>query len=143
MKKTSVEILKDLGQAINSIEETKLFVESQAIHIERLQVRNERQPEFYRFRIIKHVMKLICSGLDEESACQAVAMDYKGMLRAQDIAYLWKKSRRDRNALNLYARVYMAKKMRLAGFKLGEIAGSMNLSLTSIQKLLNSDAVLD
>lgn len=134
---------KQLDNAILAIEAAKLQIKKQISHIESLQTRNEYQPYFHKFKIIKQMMRLICQGYDEENALDEVAASYKNVLRRENIAYLWRVSRHDRNAINLYARIYMAKKMRLAGFKLSEIALSMNLSMTSINKLLKTDAVLD
>ena len=132
-----------LKNAIETIVNAQNIIHKQSEQINCLQTRNQKQPDFYKFRIIKQILKLICSGYDEDTAIQEVSFDYKNVLHEKYIRLLWQASRRERNAINLYARIYMAKKMRLSGMKINEIAEIMNLSRNSITKLLNSHAVLD
>lgn len=132
-----------LKNAIETIVNAQNIIHKQSEQINCLQTRNQKQPDFYKFRIIKQILKLICSGYDEDTAVQEVAFVYKKVLHEKYIRLLWQASRRERNSINLYARIYMAKKMRLSGMKINEIAHIMNLSRNSITKLLNSHAVLD
>lgn len=132
-----------LKNAIETIVNAQNIIHKQSEQINCLQTRNQKQPDFYKFRIIKQILKLICSGYDEDTAVQEVAFVYKQVLHEKYIRLLWQASRRERNAINLYARIYMAKKMRLSGMKINEIAEIMNLSRNSITKLLNSHAILD
>ena len=132
-----------LKNAIETIVNAQNIIHKQSEQINCLQTRNQKQPDFYKFRIIKQILKLICSGYDEDTAVQEVAFVYKQVLHEKYIRLLWQASRRERNSINLYARIYMAKKMRLSGMKINEIAHIMNLSRNSITKLLNSHAVLD
>lgn len=132
-----------LKNAIETIVNAQNIIHKQSEQINCLQTRNQKQPDFYKFRIIKQILKLICSGYDEDTAVQEVAFVYKQVLHEKYIRLLWQDSRRERNSINLYARIYMAKKMRLSGMKINEIAHIMNLSRNSITKLLNSHAVLD
>ena len=108
-----------------------------------MQTRNQRQADFYKFKIIKSIMHLICKGYDEESAVEEVSAAYSHVLKKSCIVQLWHVSRRQRNALNLYARIYMARKMHDAGMQIKTIADIMKLSRNSAAKLLKSDAVLD
>ena len=137
------DIDKKLKNAIEAIEKAQNIIHRQSEQINGLQTRNQKQPDFYKFKIIKQILKLICAGYDEDTAIQEVSFDYKNVLHEKYIRLLWQASRRERNAINLYARIYMAKKMRLSGMKINEIAEIMNLSRNSITKLLNSHAVLD
>ena len=136
-------LFKELDAAKLAIDKAKNKISYQAEKINDLQTRNERQPYFYKFKIIKDILLLICRGYDELNAVNEVAELYKGILKRDSVHMLWRASRHDRNAINLYARAYMAKKMRSAGFKISEIAITMGLSRTSINKLLKKEVMLD
>ena len=136
MNSSDYELEKAIKKNVDFINSLFSIIKKQRKHIERLQTRNQRQPDFYRFKIIKAILKLICAGLDEESALQEVAADYKGILTVDGIKTLWRDSRRGRNALDLYARTYMVKKMRISGYMIADIEQTMSISITSVRRLL-------
>lgn len=139
----SFELIRDLKKVTDTIDYAQAYISSLQDKIDRLQTRNQHQPDFYRFKIIRQVMKLIFKGYDEQTAIEEVAHGYSHILRAQDISSLWHHARRERNALQLYARAYMARKMHDSGMKIKDIAAVMDVSRNSVTKLLQTDIVLD
>lgn len=107
-------------------------------YIDSLLRKDEVKADFHRFRIVRYMLRLIISGYDELTAIDQVKSLYKS-LSPRLIDWIWDNAKSHRGALDLYARAYTAKKMRLAGFTLAEIAQTLNLSVTSIQKLLKQD----
>ncbi len=59
------------------------------------------------------------------------------------INMIWGMSRASKSSLILYGRVYTAKKMKKAGFKLVEIAKTLGLSITTVRKLLKDTCITE
>ncbi len=137
------DVCRDLKTAIDSIDSATAYIFDIHNKINDMQTRNQRQADFYRFKIVKSIMHLICKGYDEDSAVEEVSAAYSHVLQAKYVTQLWHASRRQRNALNLYARIYAVRLMRDSGMQINTIADIMKLSRNSVTKLLKSDAVLD
>ena len=112
--------------------------------ISRLEKRQETTRAFYTHRIVRDILKHICAGKNEAVAVGLVADEYdSSSLTYNDIQKIWNRAKREKNALRMYGRVFAAKKRRLSGFTLGDIACTLGLSKTSVQKLLKSNCDVD
>ena len=56
---------------------------------------------------------------------------------------IWDTSRASKSGLMLYGCAYCAKKTRLAGFKIHEIAQTLNVSATTVNKLLKQCCIME
>lgn len=107
--------------------------------IENLDKKNESQRDYYYHRIVRDIVKNICAGNDERASIELVANEYcPKELRYSDLVLIWNCAKRERNALTLYGRAFTAKKMKLAGFSVSEIACTLSISQTSVRNLLKS-----
>lgn len=137
--------MQDIDSLICKLENSKKSLDNAVLMIKKLkrtndnlQIKNYYKPQYYGCDIIKKMLLFLHQGFDELTALSAVAKQYEGILKKDAIEHLWQRSRSDRNALELYGKSYAAKKMRVAGFKINEIAITLGISSTSVYKLLHA-----
>jgi hypothetical protein len=131
----------DLNTIISAAKNAQDYIKKLERKIISYENRDERRCNFHGYKIVRDIMKNICAGIDEESALLCVHSDYSKVLKVEHIKSIWNASRRQKNALNLYAKTYMAQKMKQSGFKVSEIADTMGISITSVANLLKSECV--
>lgn len=97
----------------------------------------------YGFKVTKAILKYISQGIEEKQAIFLAYDDFKDVLTMRTIELIWKAGRASKAGLLLYGRAYCAKKMKLAGFKRFEIAQTLGVSQTTVNKLLNDCCIAD
>lgn len=97
----------------------------------------------YGFRVVKKILHYIAQGIEEMRAIALAYDDFNGELSMSSIEAIWRTSRASKSGLILYGRAYCAKKMRLAGFKSYEIAQTLGVSITTVNKLLKECCLSD
>lgn len=95
------------------------------------------------FKIVKTILRYITQGIEEKKAIQLAFDDFNGSLSMRTIENIWHNSRANKAGLILYGRAYCVKKMRLAGFKTFEIANTLGVSVTTVNKLLKECCISD
>lgn len=138
MLKDIVDTLQKIDSVREELKILKDFIRIQDKKIDKLAARERFIAHHNCYAIVRDMAAAICNGLDEWNALEEVCDKYTGILRPDAVRYIWRKARKERFALTMYARVYMAHKMRENGFKICEIQNTMNLSKTSVLKLLKA-----
>lgn len=128
--------IKKIRDSLDSLSNCIRFKQD---YIDELLRKDEKKVEYHRFKVVRYMIRLITSGYDETSALHQVQMLYYKSMSPRLIDLIWKTAKSQRGALELFSRTYMVKKMRLAGFSLSQISKTMNISVTSVQKLLKQD----
>lgn len=130
--------IKNIYYSVDKIEK---YISKLEREITKLRNKEKQTCDFHTYKIVRAIMKLICEGCDENTAIRSVADDYSNVLRFEHIMGIWLDSRRQKNILDLYARIYLAKKMKTSGYSTSDIANTLNTSITTTHKLLKSSAV--
>ena len=93
------------------------------------------------FKIVKKVLYYIEHGIEEK---QALFLVYdENDLPFEYVSKIWKIYRPQKSGLLLYGRCYCEHKMKKAGFSTSEIANTLGLSVTTIQKILKQKILMD
>ena len=95
------------------------------------------------FKVTKKNLWYISQGIEERKAISLTYDDFTPTLSMRSIEMIWDTSRASKSGLVLYGRAYCAKKMRLAGFKIYEIAQTLNVSATTVNKLLKQCCITE
>ena len=111
--------------------------------IKRLETRNENRFAAQSGKIIRDIIALTCQGYDEETAIKTAYDRYTCEFPLESIKYLWKSAVRQKNALNLYARIFMAKKMKESGYSSADISCTLGVSIPTVHKMLKADIILE
>ena len=98
---------------------------------------------FNGFKVTKKILWYISQGIEERKAIALAYDDFSSSLSMRSIELIWGFSRASKSGLMLYGRAYCAKKMRLAGFKVYEIAQTLNVSTTTVNKLLKQCCIME
>jgi len=93
------------------------------------------------FKIVKKVLYYIEHGIEENKALMLVFDEND--LPFDYIQRIWKEYKPKKSGLLLYARCYCAHKMKQAGFSASEIALTLGLSVTTINKILKQHIILE
>lgn len=93
------------------------------------------------FKIVKKVLYYIEHGVEENKALMLVFDEND--LSFDYIQRIWKEYKPKKSGLLLYARCYAAHKMKQAGFSASEIALTLGLSVTTINKILKQHILLE
>ena len=141
---TNYEEIKNFREAVDNLVNIINNQEKKIKELESyLQEKEDINWNVYGFRAVKRVLKYIAQGIEEKRAIALVYDDFNGELSMSSLEALWRTSRASKSGLILYGRAYCAKKMRLAGFKSYEIAQTLGVSTTTINKLLKECCISD
>ena len=138
MLKDIVDTLRQIDSVHTELKSLADFIRRQDKKMDKLAAKERFMAHHNCYAIVRDMTAAICSGLDEWNALKEVCDKYTGVLRPDVVKTVWRTARKERFALTMYARVYMAHKMRENGFKICEIQNTMNLSKTSVLKLLKA-----
>ena len=136
--------VKKISGAVDNLLKIINNQQSQIKELEdKLQEKDGHDWDNYGFRVVKAILRYIAQGIEEQEAIRLAYDDFAGKISMRTILCIWQHSHASKAGLILYGRAYCAKKMRLAGYKTYEIAQTLRLSVTTVQKLLKQCCVSD
>ncbi len=145
MLTTAIE--KQIKAAEMALEDLVTIIRHQDFKIDDLKEnkiqRDKNTYHLYGFRAVKKILYYITKGIEENKALHLTYYDFKDCLTVDHIKTIWSMSRASKSGLILYGRVYAAKKMKAAGFKITDISKALNLSNQTIHKLLKETCITE
>lgn len=141
---TNYEEIKNFRESVDNLVNIINNQERKIKELEsKLQEKEDINWNVYGFRVVKKILHYIAQGIEEMRAIALAYNDFNGELSMSSIKAIWRTSRASKSGLILYGRAYCVKKMRLAGFKSYEIAQTIGVSTTTINKLLKECCISD
>lgn len=139
--------MDDVKNIYNSVDNLVCIIQKQEQRIRELEdelANKDRHTwDICGFKVVKTILRYIAQGIEEREAVRLAYDDYGGNIPMRSIENIWQYSHASKAGLILYGRAYCAKKMRLAGFKTSEIAQTLRLSITTVNKLLKQCCISD